>query len=75
MRHSMKKDLKDKENNDNKNIIIEKICSYYNEKYGNLSIEERKELFRHMIIESNINQQFDNNEFFKILTSEEQKTA
>lgn len=72
----MKKALNGKEEiNENENIIIEKVCAYYNEKYEKLSIEEKKELFHRMIIEGNVKQQFDNNEFYKILTPEEQKNA
>lgn len=72
----MKKALNGKEEiNENENIIIEKVCTYYNEKYEKLSIEEKKELFHRMIIEGNVKQQFDNNEFYKILTPEEQKNA
>lgn len=72
----MKKALNGKEEiNENENIIIEKVCTYYNEKYEKLSIEEKKELFLRMIIEGNVKQQFDNNEFYKILTPEEQKNA
>lgn len=72
----MKKDLKEKEkiNEDEKNIK-EKVCSYYSERYEKLPIEERKELFRRMIIEGNDKQQFDNNEFYRVLTPEEQKNA
>lgn len=72
----MKKDLKEKEKiNEDENIIKEKVCSYYSEKYEKLPIEERKELFRRMIIEGNDKQQFDNNEFYRVLTPEEQKNA
>lgn len=72
----MKKDLKEKEKiNEDENIIKEKVCSYYSERYEKLPIEERKELFRRMIIEGNDKQQFDNNEFYRVLTPEEQKNA
>lgn len=55
------------------NTIIEKICSYYNEKYKKLPIGGKKEIFRHMIIESNVKHQFDNNAFYEALTPDEQK--
>lgn len=72
----MKKNSKGKDEiNENENIIMEKVRSYYNIKFEKLSPEERKELFRHMIIDSNVKQQFDNNEFYKVLTPEEQKNA
>ena len=72
----MKKDLKGQEEiNDGENVIMEKVCSYYNEKYKKLSAEERKEIFLHMIIDSNVKQQFDNNEFYEVLTPEEQKNS
>ena len=68
--------MKEKEEiHDDENIIMKKIRSYYNEKYKNLSIEEKKDIFCRMIIEGNVKQQFDNNEFYKVLTPEEQKNA
>ena len=69
----MKNGLKGKEINDDENILMEKICSYYDIKYEKLSIEERKEIFLRMIIEGNAKQEFDNNIFYNILTPEEQK--
>lgn len=68
--------MKEKEEiHDDENIIMKKIRSYYNEKYKNLSIEEKKDIFCRMIIEGNVKQQFDNNEFYKVLTPEEQKNT
>lgn len=70
----MKKSLNEKkEINDDVNIIIKKVCSYYDKKYESLSVEEKKELFRHILINGYIKQQFDDNEFYKALTFEEQK--
>ena len=57
------------------NLILDKIKLYYKEKYINLSLEEKRKIFYDMIIESSVNQKFDNNAFYEILTIEEQKIA
>ena len=57
------------------NLILDKIKLYYKEKYINLTLEEKRKIFYDMIIESSVNQKFDNNAFYEILTIEEQKIA
>lgn len=55
--------------------VGDKIINYYEQKCATLSNEERRKLFKHIIHEGLLNEQFDNNAFFEILSTEEQQKA
>ncbi len=52
-------------------VIINKICSYYSDKYRNLTKDEKRKIFYYLIREKNETQLFDNNQFYEVLSASE----